>query len=152
VIILKGSKIISYIIGIVQLVSSIALIAGMHVMLGVFSTALPSGEQGIEIQFTDPVVIPFTLKPVNNGYLDATMEVSLSMIVDGVEVASDSDLVTVPSGSMVPVDLELTISLADAQKYLQEGVNLEWETDIRVSTLNDLISFNNYMVVTGGAS
>jgi hypothetical protein len=151
VIILKGSKIISYIIGIVQLASSIALIVGIHVMLGVFATALPSGDQGIEIQFTDPVVIPFTLKPVNNGYLDATMEVSLSMIVDGVEVASDSDLVTVPSGSMVPMDLELTISLADAEKYLQEGVNLEWETNIRVSTLNDLISFRNYMVVTGGA-
>jgi hypothetical protein len=147
---MKVSRILSFFIGMVQLASSIALIVGLHVMFGVFATAMPSEDQGIEIQFTDPVVIPLTLKPVNNGYLDATMAVRLSMVVDGVKVASDTELVNIPSGSMVPVDLELIISLEDAQKYLQEGVNLEWETDIRVSTLNDLISFSNYMVVTGG--
>jgi hypothetical protein len=135
----------------VQLVSAVALILGMHTMLGVFATALPSGEQEIDIQFTDPVIIPFTLTPTNNGYLEATMEVSVGMVIDGVKVVSDSATVTIPPGSIVPVELELFISQADAQEYFQEGVDLQWETDISVTTLYDLISFSNHMVIEGGS-
>jgi hypothetical protein len=120
-------------------------------MLGVFATALPSGEQEIDIQFTDPVIIPFTLTPTNNGYLEATMEVSVGMVIDGVKVVSDSATVTIPPGSIVPVELELFISQADAQEYFQEGVDLQWETDISVTTLYDLISFSNHMVIEGGS-
>lgn len=134
-----------------QLVSAVALILGMHTMLGVFATALPSGEQEIDIQFTDPVIIPFTLTPTNNGYLEATMEVSVGMVIDGVKVVSDSATVTIPPGSIVPVELELFISQADAQEYFQEGVDLQWETDISVTTLYDLISFSNHMVIEGGS-
>ncbi|MFH1179028.1 MAG: hypothetical protein V1710_01575 [Candidatus Bathyarchaeota archaeon] len=148
---MKFSKIIGLLIAFVQLVSTVALILGMHTMLGVFATALPSGEQEIAIQFTDPVIIPFTLTPTNNGYLEATMEVSVDMVIDGVKVVSDSATVTIPPGSIVPVELELSISQADAQLYFQDGIDLQWETEIRVTTLYDLISFSNHMVIEGGA-
>ncbi|MBE0633865.1 hypothetical protein IH574_04785 [Candidatus Bathyarchaeota archaeon] len=148
---MKFSKIIGLLIAFVQLVSAVALILGMHTMLGVFATALPSGEQEIDIQFTDPVIIPFTLTPTNNGYLEATMEVSVGMVIDGVKVVSDSATVTIPPGSIAPVELELFISQADAQEYFQEGVDLQWETDISVTTLYDLISFSNHMVIEGGS-
>jgi len=147
---LKSSKVLGLIISIVQLGSAVALMVGMHTMLGVFSTALGGGEQGIEIQFTDPVTIPFTLTPVNNGFLEATMEVSMKMVVDGVEIASDSEVVLIPPGSVVPVELLLSLPLEEAQEYLQEGTDLQWSTDISVSTLYDLISFSNHMVIEGG--
>jgi len=138
------------IISVVQLGSAVALMLGMHTMLGVFSTALDGGEQGIEIQFTDPVTIPFTLTPVNNGFLEATMEVSMRMEVDGVEIASDSEVVRIPPGSVVPVELLLSIPQEEAQEYFQEDADLQWSTDISVSTLYDLISFSNHMVIEGG--
>ena len=147
---MKSSKVLGLIISIVQLGSAVALMVGMHTMLGVFSTALGGGEQGIEIQFTDPVTIPFTLTPVNNGFLEATMEVSMKMVVDGVEIASDSEVVLIPPGSVVPVELLLSLPLEEAQEYLQEGTDLQWSTDISVSTLYDLISFSNHMVIEGG--
>ena len=147
---MKLSKVLGFIISIVQLGSTVAMIIGMHTMLGVFSTALPGGDQGIEIQFTDPVIIPFSLTPTNNGFIEATMEVSVSMVVDGVEIAFDSDAVVVPSGSMVPVDLELSIPLDDAEEYFQEDSDLQLTTEISVSTLFDLISFSNRSIIEGG--
>ena len=147
---MKLSKILGYIISIVQLGSAVAMVLGMHTMLGVFSTALPGGERGTEIQFTDPVTIPFALTPTNNGFLDANMEVSVSMVVDGVEVASDSEMVVISPGSMVPVDLELSIPLDDAEEYFQEDTDLQLTTDISVTTLYDLISFSNRSTIEGG--
>lgn len=147
---MKTSKILGLIIGLVQLGSAVAMIIGMHTMLGVFATALPSGETELEIQYGDPVIIPFTLTPVNNGYLEATMEVSMSMLVDGVEVASDSASVTIPPGSTIPVALELSIPADEAEEYLQAGVDVQWKTDIGVTTLYDIISFGNQLIVEGG--
>ncbi len=132
------------------MVSAVGLIIGMHAMLGVFATALPTGDQGLEIQYGDPVIIPLVLTPTNNGYLETKMEVGVSMIVDGVEVASDSASIVVPPGSMVPVELELAIPADEAQQYLQVGVDLQWKTDISVSTLFDFISFSNHIVLQGG--
>ena len=119
-------------------------------MLGVFSTAIPGGEQDIEIQFTDPVIVPFSLSPRNNGFVDTTMGVRVAMIIDGVEVVSDSASVSVPAGSSVPVELELSMPLEDAEEYFQEGVDLQLATDISVTSLFDLISFSNHMVIEGG--
>ena len=147
---MKGSKVLGLIISVLQLGSAVALMIGMHTMLGVFSTALGGGDQGIEIQFTDPVTIPFTLTPVNNGFLEATMEVSMIMEVDGMEIASDSEVVLIPPGGVVQVELLLSIPLEEAQEYFQEESDLQWSTDIRVSTLYDLISFSNHMVIEGG--
>ncbi len=147
---MKTSKIIGLIITVVQLASAVGLIVGMHAMLGVFTTALPSGEQGIDIQLSDPVIIPFSLTPTNNGLIEASMQVRVGMIVDGVEVASDSATVTIPPGSTVPVDLELSISQADAQEYFQVATDLKWQTDIKVTTLYNLISFSDHMTIEGG--
>ncbi|MCW4012120.1 MAG: hypothetical protein NWF07_03910, partial [Candidatus Bathyarchaeota archaeon] len=144
---MKFSKVIGALIALVQLASALGLVVGMHSMLGVFSTAMSSGEQGIEIQFTDPVVVPFNLSPRNSGFVDATLEIRIAMIVDGVEVSYDSATVSIPAHSTVPVDLELSVPLEDAEEYFQEGTELQWETDIRVMSLFDLISFSNNMVM-----
>jgi hypothetical protein len=146
---MKASRIIGLIIAVIQISSAVALIAGMHTMLGVFTTALPTGEEEIEIQFSDPVVIPFTFSPINNGYLKATMYISFKLIADDTEIASDSALIEIPSGSVIPVELELTLPLSDAEMYLIEGVDVDWETEISVSTLYDLISFSNKMIIEG---
>lgn len=148
---MKFSKMIGALIAVVQLASTLGLVIGMHSMLGVFSTAMSGGEQGIEIQFTDPVIVPFNLAPRNGGFVDTVLEVRIAMIVDGVEVAYDSALVSVPAGSSVPVDLELSVPLEDAEEYFQEGTELQWETDISVTSLFDLISFSNHMVMEAGA-
>jgi hypothetical protein len=147
---LKFSRILGLIIGVVQLASLVALVLGMQSMLGVFASAFSNGEQGAEIQYTDPVVIPVTLNPVNSGYLDATMDVKISMVVDGTVVASDSATVVVPAGSTVPVNLELQIPLVDAEQYFQPGLNIQQDIDVRVSTLYDLISFSNHMIMEVG--
>ena len=146
---MKASRIIGKIIAVIQIGSVVALIAGMHTILGVFSTALPTGEKEIEIQFNDPVVIPFKFSPINRGYLKATMYVSVKLIADDLELAFDSALIEIPSGSDIPVELELSLPLSDAEKYLREDVDLNWETEISVTTLYDLISFNNRMVIEG---
>jgi hypothetical protein len=147
---MKASKIIGVIITVIQLGSMVALIAGMHTMLGVFTTALPTGEEEIEIQFSDPVVIPFTFSPSNNGYLKATMYISVKLIADEIELASDSAFIEIPSGSFIPVELVLTLPLRDAEEYLKKGVDVNWETEISVTTLYDLISFSNKMTIEGG--
>ena len=146
---MKTSRIIGLLISVVQLVSAVGLIIGMHAMLGVFGTALPSGEQGIDIQLSDPVIIPFTLSPINNGLIEVSMQVRVGMIVDGVDVASDSASVTIPPGYTVPVDLELSVSQADAQEYFQSATDLKWQTDIKVTTLYNLISFSDHMTIEG---
>ena len=148
---MKFSKVIGVLIALVQLASTIGLIIGMQSLLGVYMTALPGGDQELEIQFTDPVVVPFTLTPHNSGYVDSSMEVTMAMIVNGHEVASDTASVVIPAGSTATVELELSMPLAEAQQYLQEGNTLQWDTEVSVSSLFDLISFSNHMVIDGGA-
>jgi len=130
--------------------SAVALITGMHTMLGVFASALPSDGQEIDIEYNDPVIIPINLTPVNNGLLSAKMSIKISIIVNGVEVASDSSIVSIPSGSMVPIELRLTIPLNEAQEYFDEENDLQFKADINIKTLFDLISFSNNIVIEGG--
>jgi len=146
---MKASRIIGIIILVIQIGSAVALLAGLHTMFGVFTTALPTEEEEIQIQFSDPVVIPFTFSPINSGYLKASMYVSVKLIADDMELASDSALIEIPSSSFIPVVLELSLPLSDAEKYLKEDVDLIWETEISVTTLYDLISFSNRMIIEG---
>ena len=146
---MKTSKFICTILGIIQLSTALLLIVGMHTLLGVFTSALPEEATGIEFQFTDPVIIPLTLTPANTGFLEAKMDVGISIVVDGVEVASDLNTVIIPPGGMVPVELELSIALEEAQQYFQEGADFQWKTDIKVATLYDLISFGNSLIIEG---
>ncbi len=148
---MKSSKVLGGLISVVQLASMVVFVLTMQTILGVFATSLPNGETEIEPQLGDPVVIPFPLNPSNNGYLDATLTVSVSLMVDGgQEIASDSETVNIPPGSSVPVELELSLSQAEAIECLQEGAEVEWLVDFKVTTLYDLISFSNTMTMSGG--
>jgi hypothetical protein len=147
---LKLSKVVGLIIVSIQLMSAVALITGMHTMLGVFASALPSDGQEIDFEYSDPVIIPINLTPVNNGLLSAKMSIKISIIVNGVEVASDSSIVSIPSGSMVPIELRLTIPLNEAQEYFNEENDLQFKADINIKTLFDLISFSNNILIEGG--
>ena len=149
---MKFSKIIGLIIAVIQLSSAIALILGMHTIIGVFASAIPSEGQSIEIEYTDPVKIPILLKPTNNGYLNARINVSVKLIVDDVEVASDTDTLNVQPGSTNQIDLELIIPLSEAENYFNDESNIQFETNISVYTLFDLISFGNRMLIEEGGS
>lgn len=138
------------VITIVQLASLVVFALSMHTMLSVFSSAIPSSEGEIELEMTDPVVIPFSLTPVNPGYLEAKLSITISLIVDGdIVIATDSTTLIIPPNSANPVDLELSIPLEDASKYLVEGANASWKSEISVSTLNDLVSFSNTIIMGG---
>ena len=149
---MKASKIIGLIITVVQLAGTVAMVLGLYTMVSVFSTAIPQGEGGIELQIGDPVIIPFSITPSNPGYLDAKLSVSISLVVDGdEEIASDAAKLTIPARSQIPVDLELSLSQATAEEYLMEGADVAWVIDMHVTTLYDLISFSNTMTMSGGA-
>jgi hypothetical protein len=148
---LKFSKIIGLILAVTQLASATALILGMHTIIGVFSSAMPSDGQSIDIEYTDPVKIPIVLNPTNNGYLNAKMNISIKLIVDNIEVASDLETLNVQPGSTTRIELLLTIPLSEAQKYFNTQSDIQFETDISVHTLFDLISFGNKMLIEGGA-
>jgi hypothetical protein len=95
-------------------------------------------------------VIPFTIHPRNEGFLEAKLTVSLSIVVDGGNVlATDSATVTLPPGGTQPVELELRIPLAQFQQHMGSQ-DVSWLADVKVTTLFDLISFSNTMTVTGG--
>ena len=149
-IVLKASKTLGLIIAAVQLVGVAAFALGVHTMIGVSGSAFPQGEQQIQPQPGDPVVIPFTLHPRNEGFLEAKLTVSLSIVVDGGNVlATDSATVTLPPGGTQPVELELRIPLAQFQQHMGSQ-DVSWVADVKVTTLFDLISFSNTMTVTGG--
>lgn len=148
---MKFSKIIGLIIAVIQISSAIALILGMHTIIGVFASAIPSDGQSIEIEYTDPVKIPIFLSPTNNGYLNARMNVSVKLIVDNVEVATDLETLIIQPGSTKQIDLELIIPLSEAENYFTSESDIKFETNISVYTLFDLISFGNRMLIEGGA-
>lgn len=150
--ILKASKTLGVVIAVVQLVGVLAFVLGMHTMIGVFGTAFPQGQTEIRPQMGDPVVIPFTLNPRNEGFLEATLTVSLSLVADGGQVlATDSATVTIPAGGTMPVDLELRIPMSQFQQHMNDPELISWVADIKVTSLFDLISFSNTMTVAGGA-
>ena len=150
---MKSSKILGVGIMIIQLVSVVGFTAGFHTILEVYNTAIPGGAgEGTVIEMTDPVVVPYSISPRNNGYLEAELTVTLSLVAEGEEViATESMEVTIPPGEQVPLDLELTIPLNIAQEYLGEGSNAEWVLELRITTLYDLVSFSNIITMSGGA-
>ena len=147
---MKASKVLDIVTTLFQLGGLIAFALGMYSMITVFTTALPQESEGIELEMTDPVIIPLHLAPTNQGYLEATLSVSISLVGDGDVLASSSKQIDVPPGSQVPLNLELSLPLSTAQQYLQEGANVEWVTEIEVSSLFDLISFSNTITMSGG--
>jgi hypothetical protein len=149
--VMKASKTLGVIITVVQILSFVALVAGMHTIIGILNTTLPTGQQVIQPEMGDPVVIPFTFHPRNEGFLEATLTISLSLMA-GVDqiLATDSAIVTIPPGSTTPVDLELSIPLNQYQNTMSELDLMSWMVDVKVTTLFNLISFRNAMTITGG--
>ncbi len=136
---------------IIQLVSIVGFTAGFHTIFEVYNTAIPGGAGGgTEIEMIDPVIIPYNISPMNRGYLEARLTVTLSLVAEGEEViATESMEVTIPPGEQVPLDLELTIPLSTAQMYLGEGSNAEWVLELGITTLYDLVSFSNTITMSG---
>lgn len=146
---MKASKALNILTTIIQLGGFIAFALGMYSMITVFTTALPRGGGEMELEMTDPVVIPLHLAPENQGYIEARLSVSISLVGDGDVLASSYKQVDVPPRSQVPVDIELSLPLSTAQQYLQEGADVEWVTDLEVSSLYDFISFSNTITMPG---
>jgi hypothetical protein len=138
---------------IIQLVSVVGFTAGFHTIFAVYNTAIPMGAgESTEIEMTDPVFVPYSISPMNHGYLEAELTVTLSLVVEGEDViATESMEVTIPPREQVPLDLELTIPLSTAQEYLREGSNVDWVLELGITTLYDLISFSNTITMSGGA-
>lgn len=149
---MKASKTLGIIITVVQIASFVALVTGMHTIIVILNTTLPTGQQVIQPQMGDPVVIPFTFHPRNEGFIEATLTVSLSLVA-GVDqiLATDSAIVTIPAGNIAPVDLELRIPLDQFQDTMSAPDLMSWKVDVKVTTLFNLISFRNTMTITGGA-
>ena len=149
---MKASKTLGVIITLVQIVSFVALVTGIYTIIGILNTTLPTGQQVIQPQVGDPVVIPFTFHPRNEGFLEATLTVSLSLVA-GVDqiLATDSAIVTIPAGRITPVDLELRIPLDQYQDTMSDPDLMSWKVDVKVTTLFNLISFRNTMTIPGGA-
>ena len=148
---MKSSQLLGVFIAIVQIGGVIGFAAGMHTMIGVFSSVMSGDGEQIDLEMTDPVIIPMSLTPRNDGYLEATLYVTLSLVADGDNViASDSAEVTLMPGEQASIDLELLIPLSTAMQYLQNGSNVDWVTSVEVSSLYDLISFSNTVTMSGG--
>jgi hypothetical protein len=149
---LKASRILGIGIMIIQLVSIVGFTAGFHTIYEVYNTAIPGGAGGgTEIEMTDPVIIPYSISPMNRGYLEARLTVTLSLVEGEEVIATESMEVTIPPGEQVPLDLELTIPLSTAQMYLGEGSNAEWVLELGITTLYDLVSFSNTITMSGVA-
>ena len=149
---MKASRILGIGIMIIQLVSIVGFTAGFHTIYEVYNTAIPGGAGGgTEIEMTDPVIIPYSISPMNRGYLEARLTVTLSLVEGEEVIATESMEVTIPPGEQVPLDLELTIPLSTAQMYLGEGSNAEWVLELGITTLYDLVSFSNTITMSGVA-
>lgn len=149
---MKASRILGIGIMIIQLVSIVGFTAGFHTIYEVYNTAIPGGAGGgTEIEMTDPVIIPYSISPMNRGYLEARLTVTLSLVEGEEVIATESMEVTIPPGEQVLLDLELTIPLSTAQMYLGEGSNAEWVLELGITTLYDLVSFSNTITMSGVA-
>jgi hypothetical protein len=147
---LRSSKVIRYLILVVQVGGLAALVLGVHTMMSVFSGSMPENKD-VEIIFEDPVRIPYGLKPRNDGYLEADFSMSISVLtMDGMELASDSEQVSIQPHTQETLELELTMPLAEAHQYLQSGANISWVISVKVTTLYGLISFSDTITTSGG--
>jgi hypothetical protein len=142
-----------------EVLGIVTFTSGMYTMLAVYSTTMSSRqEQKIELEMTDPVVIPLKFTPKNDGILvmdkviglESELTVSVCLLSNGHRVIVKNETsVTLPPGSNHPMNLELRVPLSKALMYLDEGAEVYWETEIEVKTLYNLISFSNKMLIQG---
>ena len=145
---MKASKILGGLISVVSLLGMVAFALGIQSMFSVIQTGIPGGEGDLVMDPSAPIVIPLT--PTNTGYLDASLEVSVEVVIDDEIVASDELSLIIPGGTQMPTQLELEVP---------ESILLDWTaestfqvvTHIKVTSLFDYISFDNLMTIEGGA-
>jgi hypothetical protein len=99
---------------------------------------------------SDPVIIPLTFAPENNGFLEAELSVSLGIMSNSEIIASDSERVILNPRSMKQINLELIISSSDAIRLFSEDSDITWITEIETSTLFGLFRLSDKIYVTGG--
>jgi hypothetical protein len=146
---LKASKVLGGLISVVSIIGVVAFALGIQSMFSVIQTGIPGGEGTLELDPSAPIIIALT--PTNQGLLDASLSVSIEFILDGETVASDEFSLTIPGGSQIPVELELVIPEA---ALLEAGPESTFQvvTDISVTSLFELISFDNTMTIQGGVA
>ena len=146
---MKASKIIGGLISVVSIIGMVAFALGIQSMFSVIQTGIPGAGGSLEMDPTEPIIIPLT--PTNQGFLDATLSVSVEFVLDGETVASDEFSLTIPARSQIPTELQLVIP---PTALLDTGPDTVFEviTDIHVTSLFDTISFDNTMTITGGAA
>ncbi len=146
---MKASKVLGGLISVVSILGVVAFALGIQSMFSVIQTGIPGGEGQLELDPTAPIIIPLT--PTNQGLLDASLSVSIEFVLDGETVASDELSLTIPGGSQIPTQLELVIPQSELIG-LGPDTTFQVITDIKVTSLFDLISFDNLMTIEGGAS
>jgi hypothetical protein len=143
---MKTSKIIGILITILQIGGSVAFASSIHTMMSVYLSTIPEQEK-IELMATDPVVIPFTLRPNNPGYMDAEVSVFLAIKSGETIVATNNAKVNILPHTQETLEIPLEIPLTQAQEYLLEDSSVQWVADIKVSTLFNLVSFSNRVTI-----
>ncbi|MHA2394744.1 MAG: hypothetical protein ACXAEX_22675 [Promethearchaeota archaeon] len=127
----------------------VLLIGSLYSIISVFSTAIPVNQE-INIQMSDPVTIPLTFTPKNEGFLETDLSVSLDLVSGSKIIASDKGSLTIAPGTQGQLNLELSMSSSDAIKYLNEGSDVTWVTVIETSTLLGFFQMSDRISVIGG--
>jgi hypothetical protein len=146
---LKASKLLGVLISGVSIIGMVAFALGIQSMFSVIQTGIPGGEGTLELDPSEPIIILLT--PTNQGLLDASLSVSIEFVLDGETIASDEFSNTIPGGSQIPVELELVI-LETALLEAGPESTFQVVTDISVTSLFGLISFDNIITMQGGVA
>ena len=146
---MKASKVLGGLISIVSIVGVVAFALGIQSMFSVIQTGIPGGDGQLMLDPTAPIVIP--LLPTNTGLLDASLSVSVEFVLDGETVASDEFSLTIPASSQIPTQLQLVIP-ETALLGATEDTEFQVVTKIKVTSLFDMISFDNTMTIQGGTA
>lgn len=145
---MKASKILGGLISVVSIVGMVAFALGLQSMFSVIQTGMPAGGE-ISLDPSSPTV--FMLTPSNTGFLDATLDVSIELKLDGSTIASDDFSIVVPAGTQTETQLELSITDMDLPVITEDSV-MEIVTEVKIKSLFDYISFDFNTVATGGSA
>lgn len=133
----------------VSILGMVAFALGIQSMFSVIQTGIPGGDGQLMLDPSAPITIPLT--PTNTGLLDASLSITVDFILDGETVASDELSLTIPASSQIPTELQLVIP---ESALVGTGPDTDFQvvTKIRVTSLFDMISFDNTMTIQGGAA
>lgn len=146
---LELQKLLRFTISFLEILSFVLLFGSIYSFASIFSTAIPVNQE-IKIDTSDPVIIPLTFAPENNGLLEADLSLSLSLMSNSEIIASDSERVILKPRSMKQINLELSIPSSDAISLFSEDSDITWITEIDTSTLFGLFRLSDEIYVTGG--